>query len=433
MRWRRGWPAAIVGLVAAAMVAGCGGGGDNGSSSGGKTVIRFANWADAEPNTQPGIRAMIKAFEQQHPNVQIKSEPISFTDIEQQVIREVQSGNAPDVAEMQGNYTIDLAQLGALESLDPYTGKGYADSVIPKELELGKVGNQQVAIPWTVAPFALWWNKKVFKQAGLDPSKPPKTIDDLLKDSAAIKKSQPKVIPFGLDTTNRPFGVDANWSYMRAFGAQPFKGNQATADTPQMKQYLEFMRTLAQKKYTTVNVKAGDFRQPAASNQVAFLWDGPYPKGVIQSTNHMSDKEFYATWGVTTAPSGPGGGPYSVPTDHQLVMFKNAKDKQAAWEFMQFLSTSEEAMSKYTIPYEGSLPPVQNPPASIADKLKDPISQAFKNEVIPTVIRPEWGSAYASGYSTVMANVQAAMTSNKPIDQIASAMQSQLQSDIGSG
>jgi multiple sugar transport system substrate-binding protein len=221
---------------------------------------------------------------------------------------------------------------------------------------------------------------------------------------------------------------------MAAFGAQPFKGDQATADTPQMQQYLQFMRTLAQQKYTSLNVKAGDFRQPAASNQVAFLWDGPYPKGVIQSTNHMSDKQFYATWGITTAPTGPGGGsPVSVPTDHQLVMLKDAKDKQAAWEFMQFLSSSENAMSKYTIGYEGSLPPVQDPPQSVKGKLQDPISQTFKDKVIPTVTRPDWGSAYTSGYSDVMANVQAAMTSSKPLDQIAKDMQSQLQSDLASG
>jgi multiple sugar transport system substrate-binding protein len=375
---------------------------------------------------------MIKAFESEHPDIQVKSEAISFTDIEQQIVREVQSGNAPDVAEMQGNYTIDLAQLGALEGLDSYASKGYGSSIIPTELDLGKVDNQLIAVPWTVAPFAFWFNKKVLQKAGLDPNKPPKTIEELLKACAAIKKSQPKVIPFGLDTTNRPFGLDANWSWMKAFGAQPFDGTKATADTPEMQKYLDFMRTLAKQKYTPVNQKAGDFRQPAASDQVAFLWDGPYPKGVIQSTNHASDKQFFATWGATTAPTTTGT-PVSVPTDHQLVMFKSSKNKQAAWEFMQFLSSSENAMAKYTIGYEGSLPPVQSPPASIAGKLDDPISTAFNEQVIPTVTRPAWGSAYSSGYSDVMANVQDAMTSSKPIAEVASAMQSQLGSDIGGG
>jgi hypothetical protein len=76
---------------------------------------------------------------------------------------------------------------------------------------------------------------------------------------------------------------------------------------------------------------------------------------------------------------------------------------------------------------------VQSPPASIAGKLDDPISKAFNEQVIPTVIRPAWGSAYSSGYSDVMANVQDAMTSSKPIADVASAMQSQLGSDIGGG
>jgi multiple sugar transport system substrate-binding protein len=427
-RWRRALLATLAVLAAGLVAAGCGGGS---GSANGKTVVRFANWADAEDNTRPGIQAMIKAFERQHPNIEIKSEPISYTDIQQQVIREVQSGNAPDVAEMQGNYTVNLAQQGVLEPLGSYASGAYERSIIPRVLDLGRMNGQLVAVPWTVAPFALWYNKKVMRTAGLDPAKPPRTIDELLQAMAAVRRKQPKVIPFGLDTTNREFGLDANWGFMKAFGAQPFTDARATADTPQMKQYLEFIRTLATRKYSPVNQKAGFFRQPAASNQVAFLWDGPYPKGVIQATNGMSDKAFFATWGVTTPPAGPTGKAYSVPTDHQLVMFKSAKDKQAAWEFMKFLSTSETAILRYTIPVEGSLPPLADPPPRVARQLDNPIFRAFTQQVIPLVVRPEWGPGYSNAYSTVMSSVQATMTSSTPIDRIASQMQAQLQSELG--
>ncbi|MBO0891449.1 MAG: hypothetical protein J2P14_11050, partial [Acidothermales bacterium] len=60
---RQVWLAVATAAVVAA--AGCGSGSDNGGGGGGngKATITFANWADAEPNTKPGIEALIKKFE----------------------------------------------------------------------------------------------------------------------------------------------------------------------------------------------------------------------------------------------------------------------------------------------------------------------------------------------------------------------------------
>lgn len=428
-RWRGARALAVLGAALSLLVAGCSSG--SGSGGGGtKNVITFANWADAEPNTQPGIEAMIKAFEKQNPGITVKSQPISYTDIEHQLVLQVQSGNTPDVAEVQGNYTFSVNSTGALQSLDSYADSQFKQSIIPQELKLGDIGGKLVAIPWTVGPFALWYNKKVLQQAGLDP-KPPSTWDELLSDLRIIHQKLPKIIAFGTDSTNRTYGLDQNWPVMKSFGGVPFTGTKATADTSAMKDYLNFMRTIAKSGYTPPNKKGGFFRQPAASNQVAFTIDGPYVKGVVQSTNHVSDQQFYATWGIAPLPAGPSGQHYSAPTDHQLVMFKKAGNKDAAWKFMKFLATSQESVVNYTLKYENSLPPLQSPTGQVATLLANPIAQTFEKDVIPTVIRPDWGSAYGNAYSDVMTGVQSAMTSSTSIDSIASSMQSSLKNDLG--
>lgn len=432
-RLRRGPQAATaVAAVLALLVSACSGSSGGGQGGGhGKTVITFANWADAEPNTQPGIEAMIKAFEKQNPGITVKSQPISYTDIEHQLVLQVQSGNEPDVAELQGNYTFTLQATGALQSLDSYATSSFKQSVIPAELQLGNIGGKLVAIPWTVGPFALWYNKKVLQQAGLPPT-PPSTWTELLSDLATIHKKMPKIIAFGTDSTNRTYGLDQNWPIMKSFGGVPFTGKKtATADSAGMKAYLNFMRTVAKSGYTPPNQKGGYFRQPAASNQVAFTIDGPYVKGVVQSTNHMTDQQFYATWGIAPLPSGSSGTHYSAPTDHQLVMFNKAGNKDAAWKFMKFLATSQQGVLDYTLKYENSLPPLQNPTGPVAKELNNPISQTFEKQVIPTVIRPDWGSGYGNAYSDVMTGVQSAMTSSTSIDSIASSMQAALKNDLG--
>lgn len=405
--------------VAATGLSACGGG-----SSDGTTTLTFANWADSETATRPGIEAAIKKFEAAHPKIKIKSDPISFTDIGHTLVLRTQSGNPPDVAELSGNDTFSLAATGALEALDSYAS-GVTSSMIPTEVKESKYQGKLIAWPWTVNPPALWFNKRLMGGAGLDPSKPPTTIDELMTALAAVHAKYPKAVGIGLDTTNRDFGLTSNWSWMKTFGATPFHGSTPTANTAPMKAYLTWMRELAQKGYISAGHKIGDFRPLAAQNQVAFVWDQPVFQGVVQSTNHQPDMEFFQNWGVTPLPTGPTGKAYSVELGHQLVMFNKTSNKQAAWQFINWLATNTGAVNDYTVKYESSLPPLTTPAADTAKLLDTPVMTAFKH-ILGQVTEPEYGPTYEEAYPPIMAGVQDAVTSSKSIGSIASTMQSGL-------
>lgn len=430
----------VLAVALALALAGCvTSSGGNNKNSGGQTgstgstkhkvTLTFANWADAEDATKPGIEAVVKGFERSHPTITIKMEAIAFSDIGHQVLLEAQSGNAPDVAEMQGNYTFSLAEAQQLMTLKSYATSAYTKTIIPQELALGTIGGQLQAVPWTVAPFALWFNKTTLKRAGLAPTAPT-TAKQLLTDLAAIKAKEPGVIPIGIDVTNREYGLDSSWGFMKSFGAAPFSGSTPTATTPQMQNYLTFMRTIGNNGYTQLNKKSGEFRPIAADNKVGFMWDGPYPQGVIQSTTHVSDANFYQTWGVAPMPTGTTGKSYSTPTDHQLVIMKSSKNQAAAWEFIKYLTTSSAGLD-YVVKSENSLPALTKlTGTTVADRAKSPIYQAFSKQVIPTVIRPPWGSNYSKAYSPIMAGVQNAMTSSTSIASVAAQIQSQLKTAL---
>jgi multiple sugar transport system substrate-binding protein len=414
--------------LAVVLVGGCGSGGDDGTG-GGTTTIRFANWAFAEEATREAIQKLVATYEQRRPGVKVRMEPVSFTDLAHKVLLQAQSGNAPDVVQTSGNDMFSLAQAEILQPLERRMDPGYRGSIVRAALELGKVEGVQVAAPWSVAPQGLWYNKAVMAEAGLDPRRPPATMDELLAALAAVKTKTPGVIPFGIDATNRPFGLDTTWSVMKTFGAEPFGGSLATANSPGMKSYLSFMRTLATERYTQVNQKIGYFRPIAATNKVAFLWDGPYLQGVIQKTSGVSDKKFFETWGVTALPRGPSGQSFTVPTDHQLAILKTSKKQQAAWDFIKFLSTSDDGL-RYTMTTGSSLPALAKPGGAVARLSDTPIFVAFRSRVLPTVVRPPWGKAYGEIYSPVMAGVQQAMTGSTPIDQVAGQMQTQVQAAL---
>src|SRR5689334_8657286 len=87
-------------------------------------TITFANWAAAEGTTKPAIDKVIADFEAANPDIRIKSEAISFSEIARQLALRVRSGNPPDVAQLAGNDTFLIASTGKLEPLGGYIDGG---------------------------------------------------------------------------------------------------------------------------------------------------------------------------------------------------------------------------------------------------------------------------------------------------------------------
>ena len=397
-----------------------------GSAAQDKTTITFANWATAEAATRPGIEEVIANFEKANPDIDVQSETISFSEIARQLVLRIRSGNPPDVAQIAGNDTLLLAATGGLEPLSTIAADTVAN-LKPGSLSGLEVDGSLVALPWNQAPAGFWYNKAIMEKAGLDPENPPKTIDELNAALKAIKESQPDVIPLGVDTTNRAFSLSSNWPWMLTFGAKPVGADATGAESAEMKAYLTWMRDLAEKGYIEVGRKIGEFRPLIAQDKVAFLWDQVLVQGVIQTTNKMSDEDFYKHYGVTVMPTGAAGKSFSFEGGHQLVMFKDSEKKEAAWKFMNFLATDPGAIKTYTIGYNRSLPPVAQTDDEELKKLLDtPVFNTYSNDIIPTIAPQPYGPQFAAAATAIMAGVQEAVTSSRPIDEIATSIQQQL-------
>jgi multiple sugar transport system substrate-binding protein len=425
-------------LVAAALsavvlaLAGCGGDDDGGAAEGGPVTLTFANWASAEDATRQGMLDLIKRFEDANPDIKIKSESVPFSDIGQNLVLRVNSGNPPDVSQISGNDTFAVAATGGLADLDQSLSD-VKSQLLPDDVEMGTIDGKWVAMPWKDSPQGFFYNKKLMEEAGLDPNSPPATIEELDQAMAQVKQEKPDVIPLGTDTTNRTFGLASQWPWMLAFGAQPFTDGKASADTPEMRAYLEWISGVVKNDYTLPNRRIGDFRPLAAQGEVAFIVDQPLLKGVIQSTNGMKDKEFFDTWGVTTLPQGQTGESYSVPLGHQLVVFNKAVDDgkgEAAAKFLEFLATDAQAIKDFTIGVESSLPPLAEPGPEIQQLLDTPLYKAFQEKILPSSTLPVYGQVFSAGSTPVMAGVQTAF-SDEPVDSVASQMQAQLEGAIG--
>jgi multiple sugar transport system substrate-binding protein len=149
----------------------------SGSTSSGPTTITYWHlWTD---KFYGGIQDdLVNQFNKTNPGFTVKSFRQGDTG---KFLAAVAAGNPPDVY-MIPTGPIQLAVQGGLMPLDNYL----KNSKIIKQSDFWPgiwktctFHGHVYCIPYDYDPYALFWNKDLFKQAGLDPNKPPTTWADL--------------------------------------------------------------------------------------------------------------------------------------------------------------------------------------------------------------------------------------------------------------
>ncbi len=388
-----------------------------------QVTIRFVNWESSDRVEKPWVDDIEAYFMKNNPGIRIQDEPVDFSGHVHELVTRCSAGDCPDVAEAQGNDVANLASAKLLQSLEGYD-KAFMDTLYPATVNLVKFNGVIYGMPWSFDPLGLLYNKELMKKVGLDPNSPPKTTAEALRAIAIAKQQNPDVVGLGIDTTLRDFGVDAGWPYMHAFGAEPIKNGKPDADTPQMRAYLEWIRSLVKNGYTLPGKKMGEFRALAAQGRQLFMEDGPFFKSVVQGMNkELTDERMYATWGVAPIPGGPANGPSAGSSNHQTMLFANSKNKEAALKFMRFLVSDEYAVRNFLI-HVGDLPAVQGMERKVPD-YNNPFSLGFL-AIGKLVVIPPYGPKYAEAYPPIMSNIQRAYSTNDPVADIARDMQAQL-------
>ncbi|HEX9016908.1 MAG TPA: sugar ABC transporter substrate-binding protein, partial [Chloroflexota bacterium] len=326
------------------------------AASGQPETVTFVNWAGAEEGTRDQLKTVLAAFEKANPNIKVDVKPIPVSDVPNQVTIMATGGNPPDISQVQGDAVVTLASSGFLEPVDDLMPKALKDDLPQNILDSsGLYQGKHYAIPWVPVENGFWYNKKLMKQAGLDPTKPPTTVDEMDAMVAQAKTKLPKeTVMLQLDTTNRTIGLYDLWPFMLAFndGVAPVDAQgKISVNTPGMKAFGEWIRKQVKDGNTLPGKKFGEFRPMAAQNQLLFGFDNTALSGVMKSMNKsLTDQEVYDTWGLAPYPGGKNGKHYTADVNHTFVIFKDAKHKQAAMKLAEFLVNSDDAIKSYILP-----------------------------------------------------------------------------------
>ncbi|NIV11381.1 MAG: extracellular solute-binding protein, partial [Aliifodinibius sp.] len=152
--------------------------------------ITITFWHSFVTSTIPALKELLQLFESEHPDIKIKAQYIPTGDaLIQKLITAVQSKTAPDISWLHSDYMQDLVEAKAIYKMK-YFIEG-EDGISPQDLEdiypalrtYASWKDTLYSMPMEATNLALIYNKEMFRNAGLDPEKPPRTWDELFQYS----------------------------------------------------------------------------------------------------------------------------------------------------------------------------------------------------------------------------------------------------------
>lgn len=394
-----------------AALAACGGSGNTSSNS---STLKFANWASAESATKTKIDQAIQDFQSQN-NAKIDNIAIPFDQMLQQLTTMTNGGNPPDVVELSGNWPYALGGSGGLQPLNTYIGS-WRNDAFTNSFEVGTYKGNVYAVPFSISPHGFWYSKDLMSKAGLDPAKPPTTMDELNHQMEILRAKLPSsVYPIGIDVSKTEYALVGFWPWIWTFGGNPMvddgHGNVTInwADDGTVAAF-QWLQDMVKKRWTPPDQAIKAERGLMATGQLVFKLDGPYLTGILGSDNSAlnSVSAVNQQFGVTTTPVGPGqNGPVTCADIHNLGMSAQASNKDLAWKFIQYLTTNKQVLTNYLVA-EGIFPHKSDVVSGgpYANLFSDDISKQFINSVIPTMRPPAYGPHYSQAATFVVTALQ---------------------------
>ncbi|HZF87068.1 sugar ABC transporter substrate-binding protein [Streptomyces sp.] len=343
-RSRRAAIAVALGSVLALTATACGddgsgGGGGEGAEGSGKGKIVF--W-DNNGGVRTDIwKEVIADFEQANPDIDVEYVGISSTEYQSKVDTAIQGGGLPDVGGVGAAMLAGFSAQGALEPLDdrlagsPLNGKLNEDMLKSMKAAGGGDGTLY-SIPTSANNGVLYYRTDLFEKAGLQAPTTWEAFFTAANELTDVKKNEfgytirggAGSIAQALDAMYGQSGITSFW-----------EGDKTTVNDPRNIAALEKYAALYKNVTPSADLN-NDFTKMVAQ------WDS----GTIGMLNHNlgSYQDHVRALGVgkfrgIPQPTGPGGKRVQVsnPVDG-LGLFKNSKNKEAAWKFIEFALSHEE-------------------------------------------------------------------------------------------
>lgn len=353
-------------VVAVLITSGCGGDDGSTSSATDKPTGTATMWV--RDSAKGFINLLADRYNQTHDG-KVEVTVVPSGNFVQKFGTAAASGSGPDIASIDLVYLPYFASKGVLDDLSPVLDSlPWKDGLSPAHKKLALYNGKTYALPFTAEASVTFYNKDLYRRAGLDPEKPPTNYAEMLAHARAIRQLGPDYYGFTMAGQCGGCNVFEVAPHIWASGGKILSDDGKTArfDSSEVTDALAFYRQMWTEGLMPPSAKTDSGSVQTSSFQSGKV--GMVNLGAFFVQTLVTDKKF--DFGATPI-VGRDGGTASFAGGDEITVTKGAKNKAVAYDFVKW-ATSEEAQ---TILAKNSIVPVRT---DLVDKIYAPLDPRYK-------------------------------------------------------
>lgn len=247
------------------------------------------------------VNGLITRFEADHPGVRVKWVDVPWAEMERKVLASIAAGTAPDVVNLNPQFSSRLAELGALADPRAHLSAAEIDAFLPPAWAANQLGGVPFALPWYLSTTVLLYRRDLLRQAGVAP---PRSYAELRTVAQAIRERTGGYAWFPAMDGAAPLEamVSMNGPLLTPDGCRPGFDNAGGAAV------FDFYRELFEQRWIPPSVLTEGHRSAVSqflSGQVAMVSTGMQFIAQVKANN----PQLYAQIGVAPQIDGPTARP----------------------------------------------------------------------------------------------------------------------------
>jgi multiple sugar transport system substrate-binding protein len=351
----------IFSLITACSGKGTGSNSETNTNSGKKVTITY--WNGYTGSDRPALEAVVKKFNDTHDNIQVKMDIMPWDVMFQKLTAATASGGGPDFVTMGVEQLPRYYEMGVIQPIDNFESL-IDPGVLPQAfVPYLKKDGKYIAFPMGLFSECLYYNKDMFKAAGLDPEKPPANWDEMIDYAVKLTKDKNgNTEQYGLALAAKE--SVPNWQILiwgNGGDVIDSSNKNSVINSPQNVETVKKFADLVLNKHISPPAPTGlEVSQLFNAGKTAMMMGGPWEKTGFQTAK--------INFGVAQIPAGPkadvtyGGGTFTILTKSGVAK------KDAVDEYLKYWM-SKETQIQWSL--NSGYPPART------DILNDP---AFKND-----------------------------------------------------
>ena len=277
----------------------------------------------------------------------------SYTQSLNKLISSIRSGNIPSLIQLDDVSTQIMVDSAAITPVQRFIDEeGYDLSDFdPKALEYYRVGGALYSMPFNLAGPILYYDRQAFAEAGLDPERPPTTLDEVRQYSERLvqRNERGDVTRSGIALQISPWLFEQMLAKQGALYANNGNGRdgratEAVFDSEEGKRLIRWWKEMVDEGLAfNAGRQSRDALLALSSGRAVMAMESTAALAAAVAIIALSGEDpARLGTGPLPAPEGEGGGIILGGASFWVLSDGSEEEQRGAWEFVKFAATPEQ-------------------------------------------------------------------------------------------